>query len=516
MHHAQILENCPATKNQVERRLSDSIKKHAPKIYAQIKGRVKTVQSTNDKIAKKIEGGESDYCLEKVTDILGFRVICHFLKDVPEIVGALLKASEDKAIVKCHFEPIRVYTTTSPAQNALIKDLEQVFKENNAQFTKEEKKSRYTSVHMVWTLTDDILPRNIEIQVRTVFEDAWSEIEHALKYKGSTSAAVVSDDMQILNTLVQGCLEFSDLIYSRSKTSVIEPINVDSVQPAPAVSAVNSTTIAAYRALAINGQLDDAIRGLDAEITLFGTTAAGAAAAFELKKEKGDLILEYGSPDDAFEYFEELTESNPDDEYLQFRFAECHKQVGDFQNSTKIFQKLFDQTFGQPKEFSFPSDSHMRLVAEHLPMKLAYCYWRLGEVSQAASVIKLGLNKLNGQISSKLGFEYLNSEAYYDIELIDSAADNAQEKYRQILDRLLSAGVGPDPKLGFRVLDTYVHVALKANEIEKAREVATILRASIKVKGSDDIRALNEFGDWKPISREEYFFVMSHVDAIPQ
>jgi hypothetical protein len=102
------------------------------------------------------------------------------------------------------------------------------------------------------------------------------------------------------------------------------------------------------------------------------------------------------------------------------------------------------------------------------------------------------------------------------MEMLDSRHETSPDNYAKLLLRLKDAGVGLDLKFGFRLLDTYMWLAYKSQIAEEACKGADLVRKAIYVSGPDDLKGLNEFGKWTPISREDYLIVMSHVDRILQ
>ena len=101
--------------------------------------------------------------LPVLTDILGVRIICPFLQDINEVETILLK----------NFTVIEVERKGS----------ERTFREFG-----------YESVHFLIEIPEEfrvglVLPKNLifEIQLRTILQDAWAEVEHELIYKSEFS-----------------------------------------------------------------------------------------------------------------------------------------------------------------------------------------------------------------------------------------------------------------------------------------------------------------------------------------
>ncbi len=131
---------------------------------AQVTSRVKTVESFTKKIRrKKSEGRDYDNPLEEITDIVGIRIIAYYLGDVIKI-GELIKRE------------FQIDYENSLDKSELL----------------ESNQFGYLSVHYIVSLSH---PRkeaaewrifsNIksEVQIRTILQHAWAEIDHKLRYK---------------------------------------------------------------------------------------------------------------------------------------------------------------------------------------------------------------------------------------------------------------------------------------------------------------------------------------------
>lgn len=123
-----------------------------------IKYRLKRFESYCEKLSRSDRRkGEGE--VEPVTDLLGIRVVCPFLEDVEEI----------ERLLTGRFE---VVETVRKAEDHSFREF------------------GYDSVHLVIGLSPDqletVLPgtrRVCEIQLRTILQDAWAEVEHELIYK---------------------------------------------------------------------------------------------------------------------------------------------------------------------------------------------------------------------------------------------------------------------------------------------------------------------------------------------
>ena len=116
--------------------------------------RIKTVDSIKGKLERK-----SDYYkdIHDLRDILGFRVICHFLEDV-------------NLMAKRISEIFRVDWSKSKDKRELI----------------DARSFGYLSLHYICALPEEegeLSNLWFEIQIRTILQHSWAEIEHDLGYK---------------------------------------------------------------------------------------------------------------------------------------------------------------------------------------------------------------------------------------------------------------------------------------------------------------------------------------------
>ena len=121
-----------------------------------ITSRVKSKESTKEKLKSKKLPINLEIALTKIYDVAGIRIICAYIDDVYTVVKMLKK----------------------------FKDLK-ILKEKD--YIKNPKSNGYRSYHIVFQVPLDIAgevhPVNIEIQIRTIAMDFWASLEHEMKYK---------------------------------------------------------------------------------------------------------------------------------------------------------------------------------------------------------------------------------------------------------------------------------------------------------------------------------------------
>ena len=147
--------------NNVERKLKSTVRLTSMPTY---KARIKSFGSYYKKILRqKPQQAARGTELVPLTDMMGIRVICAFLEDLAVVEQQLLE----------HFS----------VQEVERKGADQSFREFG-----------YESVHVLISIPEDCLPKKAlspvlppdvvcEIQIRTILQDAWAEVEHELIYK---------------------------------------------------------------------------------------------------------------------------------------------------------------------------------------------------------------------------------------------------------------------------------------------------------------------------------------------
>ncbi|NNM67057.1 MAG: tetratricopeptide repeat protein [Spirochaetales bacterium] len=127
-------------------------------IHPGIKIRVKTFKSWFDKVLRKIRQGVPAEQVQ-IHDVLGLRIVCPFMEDIKKIEDVI---------------------------RTRLKVLEEEKKGSIQSF----KEFGYESTHFLVSLPQDLVedfalasPPPCEIQVRTILQDAWAEVEHELIYK---------------------------------------------------------------------------------------------------------------------------------------------------------------------------------------------------------------------------------------------------------------------------------------------------------------------------------------------
>ncbi len=166
-------------------RIDESLRSLSPRPTS--KGRVKSFQSYFKKFVRLMQRSSDKQDVPDITDILGVRVVCPFIED-------LLSVEEE---LKRSFTIIEVDR-----------------KGSNYSF----KEFGYESTHLLVRIPEDIQKRRgacgvevVEVQIRTILQDAWAEVEHELVYKAEFTP--FDEPMKRKLAAVNASLSLADIVF---------------------------------------------------------------------------------------------------------------------------------------------------------------------------------------------------------------------------------------------------------------------------------------------------------------
>lgn len=141
-----------------------------------------------------------DNIKDRITDICGIRILHLYIGQFEAIHKALMKYVDSGELAL--FEPPKAYTW-DPEYSKTFEALG---------VSPKLKESFYTSVHYVFKPRND---SNItcEVQVRTLFEEVWGEIDHILNYPERSKSKVVQEQLKVLARVVGAGTRLSDSIF---------------------------------------------------------------------------------------------------------------------------------------------------------------------------------------------------------------------------------------------------------------------------------------------------------------
>jgi putative GTP pyrophosphokinase len=172
------------------------------------KYRMKSEDHLRAKIIRKKEDEDRlitpETFLKEVTDLSGVRVL-HLHKEqflaIHEVISQQIATKYWAA-----FEPPKAYTWDPES--------EEFFKKMG--LATELKASHYTSVHYVVKPNEE-LPATCEIQVRTLFEEVWGEIDHVLNYPVKTKSIACAEQLRVMAKMVGAGTRLAEAIFRSHK-----------------------------------------------------------------------------------------------------------------------------------------------------------------------------------------------------------------------------------------------------------------------------------------------------------
>jgi len=248
---SEISHSAEAAENQLLEILKTSNLRD--KCYA-YKSRVKTWKSLISKVEIKRKK-KPEYNLEDITDVLGLRVVTLFRQDMIDVIDIILSLVTHQMpynpipFVKNSLKEAIIYSPSITNDNIIsqadqkINSFELLSYQN---IKKEPSAARYSSIHLVACMdvgvpdfkVDYKIP--IEIQIRTVFEDAWGELDHKYGYQSreGKSEEIIANPLHVQKNLltmkkfVDACSEYADnirdlAVETQLEERTVKPLDTD-------------------------------------------------------------------------------------------------------------------------------------------------------------------------------------------------------------------------------------------------------------------------------------------------
>ncbi|MDR0644816.1 MAG: (p)ppGpp synthetase [Treponema sp.] len=180
------------TSKDIERRLETIFDYLSPR--PTVKGRVKDFGSYYKKHLKLLKQAPGTNPV--ITDIIGIRIVCPFIEDLAKVQALIV-------------------------QNFNVIDTEK--KGSNYSY----KEFGYESIHLLITIPDDIIQERGpsgcsegEIQIRTILQDAWAEVEHELVYKAEFTP--FDEPMKRKLAAINASLSLADTIFQEIRNHQLD------------------------------------------------------------------------------------------------------------------------------------------------------------------------------------------------------------------------------------------------------------------------------------------------------
>jgi putative GTP pyrophosphokinase len=203
-----------------------------PSPIQHIRTRIKRPESVVDKILRKpgsFPKGMNPVSLERMNDAFGARAVTYFLSGLPLVDQEIRSCGKFEI---CTDDPPKAYLSDELARRLGITHIK-----------REDKESGYAAIHYILRLSDSKLSIDkrpwFELQVRTLVEDAWGEIEHILGYKpGKRTSFAVRKQFKIISAELAAIDEHFNFLYEellRFQSEVdfrdADPLNAENLPP---------------------------------------------------------------------------------------------------------------------------------------------------------------------------------------------------------------------------------------------------------------------------------------------
>lgn len=169
-----------------------------------VRHRMKSDAHLREKIVRKKVRENRDITpeslLEEVTDLFGVRVLHLHLQQI-ELIDACIRAYVDKGHL-AFFENPKAYTW-DPETKAYLEGLGLAVM---------HKENYYTSIHYV-VKPNAASKITCEVQVRTLFEEAWGEIDHVLNYPKETSSIACKEQLRVMAKMMGAGSRLAEAIF---------------------------------------------------------------------------------------------------------------------------------------------------------------------------------------------------------------------------------------------------------------------------------------------------------------
>lgn len=179
-----------------------------------IKSRIKDPEHLRDKIQRKMENGKKisiDNFRNEVTDLIGVRILYLYQDQFQIIHSEIMRQINERKEWRLVEEP-KAYTWDPEAAKTY----------DSLGIRHQLKETFYTSVHyVIKPYNDNSQSICCEIQVRTLFEEIWGEIDHTINYPHATNSIACKEQLKVLAKLISSGTRLSDSIF-RSYNEYIE------------------------------------------------------------------------------------------------------------------------------------------------------------------------------------------------------------------------------------------------------------------------------------------------------
>jgi len=177
------------------------------KIEGRIKNKDECIKKFHRKYQGKLEAKEQPYRIQDyISDLIGIRIICLYEDQIAQVAEVLQQ----------HFQIFDVTDKISAVEST-------------------EDSFGYKGLHIDLALTDDLAAQgkyqafaelSIEVQIRSLIQDAWSVLDHKIKYKKS-----IPNDLRRRINVLSALFELADREFKEIRNATAELLERATVAP---------------------------------------------------------------------------------------------------------------------------------------------------------------------------------------------------------------------------------------------------------------------------------------------
>jgi ppGpp synthetase/RelA/SpoT-type nucleotidyltranferase len=178
-----------------------------------VKSRIKDPNHLREKIVRKQDARDLitvENVFTRITDLAGVRVL-HLYQEQAQAIHAAIMDKVENQRDWVFDEPPKAFTWDPEAQGFFA----------NMGLEVHVKDSFYTSVHYLVRPRADS-PHCCEIQVRTLFEEIWGEVDHTLNYPTPTDSIACREQLRVLTKVVGAGSRLVDSIFRTAASSNVK------------------------------------------------------------------------------------------------------------------------------------------------------------------------------------------------------------------------------------------------------------------------------------------------------
>jgi GTP pyrophosphokinase len=207
-------------------KIVDVLVRGSPTLMEQVhtvKFRVKNPAHLRDKLIRRASSAEAsrtafgitkENLFSKINDLAGYRILHLHTRQFQGInseLGELLRQQK--------------YTIVEgPIAKVWDDESRELFSEMG--IDTEDSDTMYTSVHYV-IKTNETETATCEIQVRTLLEEVWGEVDHSINYPHQSDSSACRSQIRVLARMTSGCSRLVDSIFSSHREHVSQRISAN-------------------------------------------------------------------------------------------------------------------------------------------------------------------------------------------------------------------------------------------------------------------------------------------------